>query len=265
MTIRGTWDDWAPWLKDRLGELKTSVAFLTRLPLPRTLPPGPDIAPAALAQASWAFPLAGLAVGAIAALVYALADRLAIPAWPAAALAVAITLAVTGCLHEDGLADTADGFGGGKTAERKLDIMRDSRIGPYGACALALSILLRTGAVASLADTGLLFAALIAAHAGARAVLPAVMFFVPPARSDGLSFTAGRPPAAGAAIGAVLGFVILAFCLGPWPAIEAAIALAIVTALLARLSRTQIGGQTGDVLGAIEQAGEIVILLVALR
>jgi adenosylcobinamide-GDP ribazoletransferase len=261
MTIRGTWDDWAPWLAERGGELKTSVVFLTRLPLPRALPIGGlDIAPAV-----WAFPLAGFAVGAIGAVVYAVADRLAIPAWPAAALAVAATMAVTGCLHEDGLADTADGFGGGKSADRKLDIMRDSRIGTYGACALALSILLRTSALASLADTGLVVAALIAAHAAARATLPVVMFFVPQARSDGLSFAAGRPQAAGAAVGAALAFLILIVCLGPWLAIEAAIALAIVAALMARLSLSQIGGQTGDVLGAIEQVAEIVILLVALR
>jgi adenosylcobinamide-GDP ribazoletransferase len=174
-------------------------------------------------------------------------------------------MAVTGCLHEDGLADTADGFGGGKSADRKLDIMRDSRIGTYGACALALSILLRTSALASLADTGLVVAALIAAHAAARATLPVVMFFVPQARSDGLSFAAGRPQAAGAAVGAALAFLILIVCLGPWLAIEAAIALAIVAALMARLSLSQIGGQTGDVLGAIEQVAEIVILLVALR
>jgi adenosylcobinamide-GDP ribazoletransferase len=271
MQIRGAWDDWAPWLAERAGELKTSVVFLTRLPLPRASPSGglalapAALAPAALAQAVWAFPLAGIAVGVVGAAVYALAHRLGIPPWPAAALAVAATMAVTGCLHEDGLADTADGFGGGKTRENKLDIMRDSRIGSYGVCALALSILIRSSALASLADTGLVVAALIAAHAAARATLPVVMFFVPAARSDGLSFAAGRPPGAGVAVGAALGIFVLLVAAGPGLAITTVIVLAIAVALLARLSLHQIGGQTGDVLGAIEQVSEIVILLVALR
>ena len=111
----------------------------------RAAPP----AAGALARAAWAFPIAGLVVGLIGAIVYALAHRIGLPSWTAAALAVAATLLATGCLHEDGLADTADGFGGGKTREQKLEIMRDSRIGTYGVCALALSLLLRVGALAS--------------------------------------------------------------------------------------------------------------------
>ena len=102
-------------------------------------------------------------------------------------------------LHEDALADTADGFGGGQTREQRLHIMRDSRTGAYGVCALALSILLRVSALASLADTALVVPALIAAHAGARAVMPAFMLFVPPARP-----TACRSPPAGRQAGARL-------------------------------------------------------------
>ena len=93
---------------------------------------------------------------------------------------------VTGALHEDGLADTADGFGGGDTRERKLEIMRDSRIGTYGVCALIVSLLVRADAIASLTDPVLVAPALIAAHAGARAVMPLVMFLLPAARTDGL-------------------------------------------------------------------------------
>ena len=186
-------------------------------------------------------------------MVYALAYRLGLPAWSAAALAVAATLAATGCLHEDGLADTADGFGGGKTREQKLDIMRDSRTGTYGVCALALSILLRASALASLDDPGLVAAALIAAHCAARAAMPVLMFFVAPARSDGLSPTSAQPQGARAAIAAALGLVALLAGLGIAHAVAAVIVLAIVIALMARLSIKQIGGQTGDVLGAVEQ------------
>ena len=167
-------------------------------------------AKADLAQAIWALPLAGLVVGAVGALVYAVAHRLGVPAWPAAALAIAATLAVTGCLHEDGLADTADGFGGGATRERKLDIMRDSRIGVYGVCALAVSILIRAGALASLADPGWVAWALLAAHGAGRARrCRLLMFFVAPARADGLSVTAGQPSREQAIAGAVLGILIL--------------------------------------------------------
>lgn len=249
------------WLKARADEFTASILFFTRL----RYGPARTVNGAAIASAAWAFPIAGVLIGLIGAVIYALAHRAGLTSWPAAALAVAATMAVTGCLHEDGLADTADGFGGGATRERKLDIMRDSRIGTYGVCALTLSILLRAGALAALGLPSLAVPALIAAHAAARAVLPAFMAFVPPARGDGLSAAAGRPSRESAAIAAVLGLVILILCLGLWLALVALLLLAIVAAFLAWLSSSQIDGQTGDVLGALEQVSEIVILLVALR
>src|SRR5580704_17472680 len=178
------------WLKERADALRASILFLTRLRYGPAMP----VDGAAVARAAWAFPIAGVFVGLIGAVVYLLAHRLGLPPWPAAALSVVATMAITGCLHEDGLADTADGFGGGRTRELKLEIMRDSRIGAYGVCALVLTILLRVSAVASLADTSLVVAALIAAHGAGRATLPVFMFFVPPARQEGLSASAGQPP-----------------------------------------------------------------------
>jgi adenosylcobinamide-GDP ribazoletransferase len=249
------------WLKERAGEFKASLLFLTRL---RYGSPAAESV-AALAPAVWAFPIAGVIVGSIGAVVYWLADRMDLPNWPAAALALAATMAVTGCLHEDGLADTVDGFGGGITRESKLDIMRDSRIGAYGVCALALSVLLRASALASLSKPALVVPALIAAHAAARAAMPLFMYFVPPARSDGLSAAAGQPAGERTALAAALGILILVFCLGPLAGLVAIILVAIAVALLGRLSLSQIDGQTGDVLGAVEQVSEIVALLVALR
>ncbi len=237
------------WLAERANDLAASIAFLTRLPLGRRA----AIAGPGIAQAVWAFPIAGMLVGVIGALVYALAHRAGLPAWPAAALTVAVTLLATGCLHEDGLADTADGFGGGKTREQKLDIMRDSRIGTYGVCALAASILLRVSTLASLADPALVLPALIAAHGAARATMPLFMFLIPPARSDGLSFDVGASPLARVAIAGALGFLILVVCLGPALGIAASILLLAVIAFMAWLSLRQIKGQTGDVLGALEQ------------
>jgi adenosylcobinamide-GDP ribazoletransferase len=248
------------WFEDRVQEIRASLAFCTRLPLLHDTPTGSS----ELAKAAWAFPIAGIVVGLIGALVYGIAHRLGVPALPAAALSIVATLLVTGCLHEDGLADTADGFGGGKTRERKLEIMRDSRIGTYGVCALVLSLLLRVGTLASFPNAHLAVWALIAAHGGARATMPALMVLLPPARSDGLSFAAGAPSGQSVAAAALIGFVILAICLHPVRGIVTLIYLAITVALVAWLASRQIGGQTGDVCGALEQVSEIVILLVAL-
>jgi adenosylcobinamide-GDP ribazoletransferase len=250
----------AAWVEARTEELKASIVFCTRLPLLRATP----IAGATLANSAWAFPIAGLAVGAIGAVVYALAHHEGLPAWPAAALTVAATLLATGCLHEDGLADTADGFGGGKTREQKLAIMRDSRIGTYGVCALTLSLVIRICAVASFPNAHAVVWALFAAHGAARACMPVLMYALPPARRDGLSFDAGRPAGNGVAVAAAFGFVILAFCLHPIRGLVALIVLGIVGVVMAWLSSRQIEGQTGDVLGALEQVSEIAVLLVAL-
>ena len=247
------------WLENRAEELKASLIFCTRLPLLRATP----LAGGALSRAAWAFPLAGLVVGIVGAAAYALARRLGLPPWPASALAVAATLFVTGALHEDGLADVADGFGGGADRERKLAIMRDSRIGAYGVCALTLALLLRVAALASFANGHLAVWALIASHVGARAAVPLLML-LPPARGDGLSHDAGRPPGQAVAAAAAIGFVIAAFCLHAGRAFVALIVLAAVAGLMAWLSSRQIEGQTGDVLGALEQIGEIAVLLVAL-
>jgi adenosylcobinamide-GDP ribazoletransferase len=240
-------------------DLKTGLAFLTRLPiLGSEAATGSDIA-----RVSWTFPVVGAGVGMVGALVYWLADGLGLDPILSAILAVAATLLITGSLHEDGLADTADGFGASVSRERKLDIMRDSEIGTYGASALILSFMLRVGAAVSLAEPGLAALALIAAHAGARATLPVFMRLVPNARQDGLSANAGEPPQNGALIAVLIGLLALLLCLGFGATLIAALLLACAIGLMAWLCVRQIGGQTGDVLGAVEQVSEIVILLVA--
>jgi adenosylcobinamide-GDP ribazoletransferase len=240
-------------------DLKVIMTFATRLPLVQTAPAeGGNIA-----RASWAFPVVGALLGSASALVYWAAFRIGLPPAPAAALALATTLAATGCLHEDGLADAADGFGGSGDRARKLEIMRDSRLGTYGACALAMALLLRWSTLAAIADPGSVAMALVAAHGAARATLPAFMRFVPPARRDGLSAGAGRPPPQCVGAAALLGVAMLGLGLGLVAAAAALVLLAAVALVMARLTMSQIGGQTGDVLGALEQVGEIVILLTA--
>jgi len=193
-----------------------------------------------------------------------LALLVGLPASLAAVFALAAGVALTGALHEDGLADTADGFGGGKDRERKLAIMRDSRSGSYGVLALCLSLLARWAALAALAATSplVVLIAAIAAHAASRAALPALMSVLPAARDDGVSAGVGRVGPVAARIAAGLGLVFL-LPGGPGFAFAAAALVAASTFLIARLALSQIGGQTGDVLGAAQQIGEIAVLAVA--
>jgi adenosylcobinamide-GDP ribazoletransferase len=242
-----------------IGDIRTSALFSTRLPLGRPAPAEGS----AIARASWAWPLVGVLVGAIGAGVYWATTTAGVPTLAAAALAVAATLLATGCLHEDGLADTADGFGGASSRERKLVIISDSRIGAYGACALIMSLLLRIATIASLGDPLLVVPVLIAAHAAARASMPVLMRLVPPARRDGLSADAGRPPLPTVLVAVALGTTVLGLGLGILPGLIALALVACAVAVMAWLCMRQIGGQNGDVLGALEQVSEILILLVA--
>jgi adenosylcobinamide-GDP ribazoletransferase len=240
-----------------LRDVGLCVAFFTRLPVPAF-----DASDRSLSAAFWAAPVAGWAVALIGGLAFALANALGLAAGPAAALALAATMLATGCLHEDGLSDTADGFGGGLTRERTLEIMRDSRIGAFGACALALSILLRWSALSELAGPGAVFAALIAAHGASRALLPALLRLVPPARSDGLSAGAGAVEAPVANTALLLGAASL-LALGLAGAVAAALLLAAAFFLMRALCLKKIGGQTGDTAGALQQVAEILVLLAA--
>lgn len=231
------------------------LGFFTRLPVPAVAWSAGD-----LAAAVWAAPLAGAVVGAAGAAAYASGDMLGLPPAAAAGLALAATMALTGCLHEDGLADTADGFGGGSTRERKLEIMRDSRLGTFGVCALGLSLLLRWAALAAVADPVAVALALVASHAGGRALIPAFMLVLPPARPTGLAQAAGRPSPAVVVLAAMLGVLAL-WPLGSTALLPGVASLLAWAAMLGWLAMRQVGGHTGDVLGALEQGSEIVILL----
>ena len=246
-------------LRDVIADLRMAASFVTILPVA----PSKPAADGAVARATWALPVAGLLVGLAGALVYKVASRFGLAPNLAALLALAATALVTGALHEDGLADAADGLGGGRTRERKLEIMRDSRIGTYGVCALILSFGLRWSALATIANPWAVALALCAAHTAARAGLPAFMSQVAPARPDGLSASAGSPPGRSIAIAFAVGILALVLALGPGKALVSLIVLSLAGLMLARLAIGQIGGQTGDILGAFEQTGEILILLVA--
>ena len=240
-----------------IDEFVIAAGVLTRFPLAVEA-----VEPGAIAASGWAFPLVGGGIGALCAVAFFMAGLLGLPLSAAALLTVAASLAATGALHEDGLADTADGFGG-NDRERKLAIMRDSAHGTYGIVALVLSIGLRAAAIIAIRDPLFVGLALIAAHAASRAALPPIMFLLRPARADGLGAAAGRPSRIVALTAPLLGGVIALATLGPSAGLVALLLTGGAVALAAMLARRQIGGYTGDVLGFFQQIGEIVMLLVA--
>jgi len=237
------------------GDIAAAAVLLTRLPVRLS-----EAAAARGARAAWAYPLVGAGLGALAGAVFAAALALGLPPGPAAALALAAAAALTGALHEDGLADSADGLWGGWTRERRLEIMRDSRIGAYGVLALVFSLLLRWSALAALAAPLPAIAALVAAGGTSRAAMVWVWAALPPARADGLAAGAGQPGPATALLAgvAVLPALVL---LPPVAALAALAAAGLAATALARAARARIGGQTGDVLGAVQQTAETATLL----
>jgi len=214
-------------------------------------------------DAAWAFPLVGAGIGGLAGLAFLLVQLLGLGDWPAAVLAVLASIVLTGALHEDGLADTADGLIGGHDRNQRLAIMRDSRHGTFGVVALVLSALLRAAALVGIGDPIHAGLALIAAHAASRAALPVAMFVLAPARADGLGAAAGRPSAL-LAIGALaIGLLTTLAALGPMRGATAFGLAGAAIFAMGVLAHRRIGGYTGDVLGAFQQVGEIVILLTA--
>ena len=245
-------------LQNLIADLRIGMSLCTRFPVG----PSETVGEGDVARASWTFPIAGLLIAFAGALVYWIAARVNAAPQPAAALVLAATLLLTGAMHEDGLADTADGLGG-KTREQKLQIMRDSRIGTFGACALIISLLLRWSTIVDIADPRFVATALISAHVAARACLPAFMHLVPLARTDGLSSGAGQPPFPSVIAALLLGIICLLFTFGPTGTVVTLLMLLLAALILARLAISQFGGQTGDVLGAMEQIAEVIVLVVA--
>jgi adenosylcobinamide-GDP ribazoletransferase len=247
-----------------VADVADNLRFFTRLPLG-----GAGAAPD-FRRIGWAAPLAGALVGALGAGALVAARALGFPNFLAATLAITAEICATGALHEDGLADVADGFGGGRDRDAKLAILRDSRIGTYGALALALSLLLRVEAVGALMRASTVFAAaaLVLAGAAARAGALAPLMWLAPARRDGAGASVGalgvaamRPVALTlAGLAAALGLATLEVVRALF---ACAIALGAVRLFVA-LARRQIGGQTGDVCGAAAALAEVAALLALL-
>ena len=238
-------------MRDQWTLLLVAVQALTRLPV------HPAFAPDSLRRAVRFFPAVGAALGGVAAGVFAAASA-GLPPFVAACLSLAATLLLTGALHEDGLADCCDGFGGGRATADALRIMRDSRIGAFGTVGLVVVIGAKLGCLATIDGAGW---ALVAAHAASRGWTVVTARFLPYARPEGMAAGVAASDWADVAIAcACAGLAIL--LLGPQSG--AALGLSGLVALgLGLYARRRLGGYTGDVLGAVQQLTELAVLLAA--
>jgi adenosylcobinamide-GDP ribazoletransferase len=238
-----------------MNGLVGAIQFLTRIPIRVA-------APVEHARVVPWFPIVGALIGATVGGVAVGAAEL-VPAAVAATLAVVTGLLITGAFHEDGLADIADAFGGGWTVERRLEILKDSRHGTYGVAALAGSVVLRVACAASIAGPAAVFASFVAAHTLGRAAAVAAMKSAPPAVDSGLGVDAARSlRPVSTAVGIAGGIGITAAVTGWW-ILPFLVAAGIGTAAVVVLAVRKIGGLAGDVLGAVEQVVECLVLVVA--
>lgn len=242
----------------------SAVQFLSRLPIPDSLAnhDKPDFE-----NGSWSFPLAGIVISLPAIAVIVVAYIIGLNAEVIAVLAIATQALVTGALHEDGLADVADGFGGGVTRERKLEIMKDSSVGAFGAVALVITFLMRFALLLSLLDISFFvgLTGFIAAQTVSRSVQVWFWQSLPAAREDGLSSTFGTPSKQSARTAILIGGGSLLLPLIAGVSIfSTALSIVLIILLLIgfrKLCFAQIGGQSGDAIGAIQVLAEIAFLI----
>jgi adenosylcobinamide-GDP ribazoletransferase len=267
-----------------MAQFSTAWLFLTRIPLPRWWNKSQAVAKEdageedvegpkdkgpkdkgtgmiPLADTVRAWPLVGLLIGALSGLALWLAAHAGLSPLAASFVALIAAALITGALHEDGLADVADGFGGGADKTKKLRIMRDSRIGTYGVLALVLSVGVKASSLGGFNSPVLAAGAVMAAHTLSRAALPALMVFLPPARRSGLGKAAGQPSRENAVLAAFIGVLVAVLAMGFGPGLVAAVLAGLGAAAVGWLTMRQIGGYTGDVLGAAQQVAEALVLI----
>lgn len=252
-------------MQEIAAETARALAFLSRLPVPERYF---DTTQTEIAQSARAYPLAGVALAIPAAVVFFLLLAAGLAPLFASALAVVCLIMTTGALHEDGLADCADGFWGGRDRDSILLIMKDSTIGVYGALALILMVILRIAGLAAIAAGSNAISAalaLLAVAALSRAAMVWHWHVLPAAKPDGVAASAGRPDGdamvfaalSGGALAAVLGFAASGFA----GVLSMFVLAAIVCTGFSRIARGKIGGHTGDSIGATQLVCEIASLL----
>ena len=247
-------------LNKYLVDFFAAIMLFTRIPVKwsffSTEPPD-------LTRASWSFPLIGLLVGILSGMLGDICIYLELPIFLSCVTAIIFSLIVTGAFHEDGLADVCDGFGGGFSPADKLRIMKDSRIGTYGATALWVVLSLRTAILAFL-DPALGIVLLVVAHALSR-IAPLVLIYLLNYVQDAEAARA-KPVAQGVPSRGLLVGLAVIVPLGLWQlqlTVVAGLILVAAVLLLARLCVRQIGGYTGDYLGFSQQISEVLIYLSA--
>ncbi len=239
-----------------LSDIAAALGLLSRLPISVDT----ERAKQRGALAAWAYPIAGLILALIAGIVTQCALWLGLPSTLAAGLTLATLITTTGAMHEDGLADSADGLWGGWDTDHRLKIMKDSFIGTYGVLALGLSLLLRWSALTLILENDMLWPALLAGTMLSRAVMVPMMAFLPHARTEGLSHSVGRPPVQTAYIALAIVAVATLILVQFW-ALWLVVTCALTALICATIAKSKIKGQTGDILGATQQLTEITALL----
>lgn len=239
------------------ADLAAGVSLLTRLPTGWFYT---HDARFNLARSSWCWPLIGGAIGAATGLVLVGCIALGMPPIVAAGWAITFQLLLTGALHEDGFADSVDGMFGGRSVERRLEIMRDSRVGSYGALALGVVLLLRAGTMTTLASAPVhVISVLMTAGAFSRLALMLPVLWLGPARPDGLAHQLRHLPARSLLIAICLTGLI-ADSLSALGALSLFLMACLAALGISRLAHRLVGGYTGDVLGATAIAAELTVL-----
>jgi len=247
-------------VKDYAADIARALAFLSRIPVPSSVFTGDD---GNLGRVARAFPAAGLLIALPATLAFGLLLWIHADPLFAGLIALTVQTLTTGALHEDGLSDTADGLGGGDR-ERCLAIMKDSRIGTYGAIALVLSFGLRAASLAAIAKGLAPFAAALAIPAAAAISRGALVWHwhvLPSAKTTGVAADAGRPDSAAMRMALATATLVAAVLLWPAGGLAPVIACILMAALCAFLFteqvRSKLAGHTGDTIGATQQICEI--------
>lgn len=240
-------------------EFASAVMLLTRAPVSWLLRGNP---PEPLSRCIWAFVPVGGLVGACGGGVFLACIRLGLPQAIAAILTITVQIIICGGLHEDGLADFFDGLGG-RTRERRLEIMRDSRIGSFGALSLLLGIGLKIVSLANYHTPAYAFAALLAAGAGGRAAMIFIILRLLPARQDGMAHELHTRPILPGVVAIIIAGLATWLLLPPVIATLTIIGAALVALAMALHLRRTLGGYTGDTLGATETLTEIMMLVLA--
>jgi adenosylcobinamide-GDP ribazoletransferase len=235
---------------------RSAVVLLTRIPVGGTEWESGDLT----RSVKW-FPVVGGLVGLVIALAYSAAAS-AVPSLLAAAVAIGLGVILTGAFHEDGLADTMDGFGGGVGRSETMRIMKDPATGVYGATSIVMSLILRVIALSTLSNT-LAFVLLPSIHALSRSGSIGLMTLLRPASDSGLGAAHDGPRLRLQVVIGCLLAALISLALVGWWAAGFAVLIALGAAVVGAMARKRIDGYTGDVLGAAQQVGEVTSLVLA--